>query len=177
MPKAKTDGTGFDFICPSCCVARSRNAILGRCGLLVVELPFQVHPEIPAEGVAIGPRSGEVYLCPSSKRSATRACQLRWPSRLPNSRYAVAVVEWGRRHHLLGFDALSRQLFKSHFESGEDIGDVALVDRYAALVDADTALIPQATSRGTRTPHSKSPSSPPVSPALREHRPGLWKPG
>jgi predicted DsbA family dithiol-disulfide isomerase len=148
IPETKTAWHWFDFTCPFCYVARSRNEILTRFGLLVVELPFQAHPEIPTEGVAIGPRSGA--MSERLEREARDAgLPLRWPPRLPNSRYALAVAEWVRRYHPIGFAALYRQLFLSHFGSGEDIGDAALVDRYAALVGADLALLRRAMSDGT----------------------------
>jgi predicted DsbA family dithiol-disulfide isomerase len=140
IPEAKTAWHWFDFTCPFCYVARGRNEILSRFGFLVVELPFQAHPEIPAEGVAMGPRAGKMY--ERLEREARDAgLPLRWPARLPNSRYALAAAEWVRRHHAIGFAPLYRQLFLSHFGSGEDIGDVALVDRYAALVGTDLALL------------------------------------
>jgi predicted DsbA family dithiol-disulfide isomerase len=148
VPAAKTAWHWFDFICPFCYVARSRNEILSRHGLLVVELPLQAHPEIPAKGVAMGPRSGEMY--ERLEREAHEAgLPLRWPPRLPNSRYALTVAEWVRRYHSHGFEALYRQLFLSHFGLGEDISDVALVDRYAAQVGADTALIRRALLDGS----------------------------
>jgi predicted DsbA family dithiol-disulfide isomerase len=142
IPSAKVAWHWFDFICPVCYVSRSRSEILVRYGLLVVELPLQAHPEIPANGIAMGPRSGEMY--EHLEREARDAgLPLRWPPRLPNSRYALAVAEWVRRYHSRGFEALYNQLFVSHFSLGEDIGDVALVDRYAAQVGANMALIRQ----------------------------------
>jgi predicted DsbA family dithiol-disulfide isomerase len=38
----------YDFLCPFCYVGQSRTAILRRYGLDVIELPFQAHPDIPA---------------------------------------------------------------------------------------------------------------------------------
>src|ERR1700730_10342430 len=148
VQKAKTAWHWYDFTCPFCYVARTRNEILSSYGLLVVELPFQAHPEIPAEGVAIGPRSGEMY--ERLEREARDAgLPLRWPPRLPNSRYALTVTEWVRRYHSHGFEALNHQLFLSHFALGEDIGDVVLVDRHAARVGANAELIHQALLDGS----------------------------
>jgi predicted DsbA family dithiol-disulfide isomerase len=148
IPPARTAWHWFDFICPFCYVARSRNRILRRYGISIVELPFEIHPEIPVQGVAMGPRSGEMY--ERLEREARDAgLLLRWPSRLPNSRYALTVAEWVRRYHPRGFEALYDQLFLSHFGLGEDIGDVALVDRCAAQVGADTVLMGQAILDGT----------------------------
>jgi predicted DsbA family dithiol-disulfide isomerase len=148
VPKAKTAWHWFDFTCPFCYVARSRSEILSSFGLLVVELPFQAHPEIPMAGIAMGPRSGEMY--ERLEREARNAgLLLRWPPRLPNSRYALAVAEWVRRYHPTGFSDLYNQLFLSHFGLGEDVGDAELVDRYAAQVGADMAFLHGATLDGS----------------------------
>jgi predicted DsbA family dithiol-disulfide isomerase len=148
IPAAKTTWHWFDFICPFCYVARSRNEILSRSGLFVVALPFQVHPDIPAEGVAVGERYGAMY--ERLEQEAREAgLPLRWPSRLPNSRYALTAAEWVRRYHPQGFTALYDQLFFSHFGLGEDIGDVELVDRYLVRVGADATSIGRALMDGS----------------------------
>jgi predicted DsbA family dithiol-disulfide isomerase len=147
-PTAKTTWHWFDFICPFCYVARSRNEILSRSGLVIVEVPFQAQPEIPAGGVTVGLRSGEKY--DRLEREAREAgLPLRWPPRLPNSRYALTVAEWVRRHHSEGFTTLYHQLFLSHFSLGEDIGDVALVNSYAEQAGADLDLVKNAISDGS----------------------------
>jgi predicted DsbA family dithiol-disulfide isomerase len=51
----------YDFLCPFCYVGQSRTATVLRQGLDVIDLPFQVHPDIPANGVPVGPRVGEMY--------------------------------------------------------------------------------------------------------------------
>ena len=147
IPTAKTAWHWFDFICPFCYVARSRNEVLSRSGLFVVALPFQVHPDIPAEGVSIGERHGAMYER-LEQEAREDGLPLRWPSRLPNSRYALAAAEWVRRHHPQGFTSLYNQLFFSHFGLGEDIGDVDLVDRYLVKAGADATLIGRATLDG-----------------------------
>jgi predicted DsbA family dithiol-disulfide isomerase len=148
IPTARTAWHWFDFICPFCYVARSRNEIVSRSGFLLVELPFQVHSEIPAEGVVMGPRSGEMY--ERLEREAHDAgLPLRWPSRVPNSHHALAVAEWVRRYYPGAFTALYKQLFLSHFGLGEDVGDVALVDHYAVRAGADATLMRRAMVDGT----------------------------
>ena len=51
----------YDFLCPFCYVGQHRTDILVRRGLKVVELPFQAHPDIPAGGLFVGPRTGPMY--------------------------------------------------------------------------------------------------------------------
>jgi len=147
-PSEKTTWHWFDFTCPFCYVARSRNEILGRAGLLVVDLPFQAHPEIPEGGIAMGPRSGEMYERLEQEARGV-GLPLNWPAHLPNSRYALVVAEWVRRFRPDGFAALRDRLFDAHFNLGEDIGDTALVDRYVNEVGAQLHLVHAALSDGS----------------------------
>jgi predicted DsbA family dithiol-disulfide isomerase len=92
----------YDFICPFCYVSQGRTAILVRHGFNVVELPFQVHADIPIGGVAIGPRSGPTYAI--LEREAEEAgLHFNWPRHLPNTRVALAAAEWVRRNRPRAF--------------------------------------------------------------------------
>jgi predicted DsbA family dithiol-disulfide isomerase len=126
----------FDFVCPFCYVGQSRTAILERHGLTVTELPFPIHPEIPPSGREAGPRSGTMYTMLDAE--ARRAgLPLNWPSRLPNTRQALATAEWVRRHAPASSRELSAKLFAAHFVLGEDLGDIAVIDRYAQAAGVD----------------------------------------
>jgi predicted DsbA family dithiol-disulfide isomerase len=56
---------------------------------------------------------------------------LRWPSRLPNTRQALAAAEWTRRNQPGAFPELHGGLFEAHFVLGEDLEDRAVIDRHA----------------------------------------------
>lgn len=119
----------YDFICPFCYVGQHRSNILEKQGLHVTELPFQAHPEIPASGMAMGPRTGPMYQL--LEREAKEAgLVINWPPWLPNTRYALAVTEWVRRHQPELFPSLQHDLFQAHFVNGEDLGSKDLVHRY-----------------------------------------------
>jgi predicted DsbA family dithiol-disulfide isomerase len=68
---------------------------------------------------------------------------------LPNSRYALTVAEWVRRHCPDKFEAFRNQIFLCHFGLGENIGDPGLVDRYAARLGVDMASLHQAMQDGS----------------------------
>lgn len=121
----------YDFICPFCYVGQHRNAILLRRGLHVDELPFQAHPEIPAGGIEVGPRTGTMYSM--LEREAKEAgLALHWPSHLPNTRQALAAAEWARQHDSDAFLKLQKALFEAHFVLGEDLEEPAVIDRHAS---------------------------------------------
>lgn len=126
----------YDFLCPFCYVAQHRNAILVQRALQVEELPFQAHPEIPAEGISAGLRIGPMYA--TLEREAKEAgLQLRWPQHLPNTRRALAAAEWVRQHEPDVFPRLHKVLFEAHFVAGEDLGDPAVIDRHASDCGVD----------------------------------------
>jgi predicted DsbA family dithiol-disulfide isomerase len=138
----------YDFLCPFCYVGQSRTAMLRRYELDVVELPFQAHPDIPANGVPVGPRTGEMYS--NLEREAKEAgLVLNWPSRLPNTRHALAAAEWVRRHQSHKFALFHKALFAAHFVSGEDLGNTAIVERHAAELGIDLAAFHAAWLDGT----------------------------
>lgn len=138
----------YDFICPFCYVGQQRNAILGRHGLNVDELAFQAHPDIPLGGIAAGPRKGLMYA--TLEREAKEAgLALNWPPRLPNTRQALAAAEWVRRNQPSGFSQLHKELFEAHFVLGEDLEDIAVIDRHARNSEIDLIALHPALEDGS----------------------------
>jgi len=62
------------------------------------------------------------------KEAAEAHLPLKWPLRLPNSRYALAVAEQVRRHFPDLFSELKDSLYAAHFALGEDLGWRAFVN-------------------------------------------------
>jgi predicted DsbA family dithiol-disulfide isomerase len=130
----------YDFVCPFCYVGQHRTSLLVRRGLRVVQLPFQIHPEIPVGGIPAGARSGAMYTM--LEREAREAgLPLHWPPRLPNTRRALAVAEWVRRHQPAAFPQLYGRLFEAHFALGEDLEDRAVIDRHVREAGGDLEAV------------------------------------
>jgi len=121
----------YDFLCPFCYAGQERSALLVKRGFRVVNLALQIHPGIPREGIPVGARDGPIYALLEREIRAA-GLPLRWPARLPDTRRALAVAEWTRRHVPSAFTRLHASLFAAHFAWGEDLGDPAVVDRHAA---------------------------------------------
>jgi predicted DsbA family dithiol-disulfide isomerase len=138
----------YDFVCPFCYVAITRNAGLIRTGVRVVELPFEAHPDTPLAGRAMGRRTGTMYAM--LEREAREAgLALHWPPRLPNTRLALASAEWVRRNQPGAFATLHEQLFQAHFALGEDLGDPAVILRHATEAGVDIARLQAAIADGS----------------------------
>jgi len=138
----------YDFLCPYCYVGQHRTAILIRHGLQVVELPFQIHPEIPPGGIPAPPRGGPRYDL-LEREAAAAGLPLRWPLRLPDTRRALSAAEWSRRHQPHVFPQLHRDLLAAHFVLGEDLEDPEVTDRYAKRAGADLSALHAALDGGS----------------------------
>lgn len=138
----------YDFLCPFCYVGQSRNAILVRHALEVIDLPFQAHPDIPPNGVPAGTRNGSMYV--KLEREAKEAgLSLNWPIRLPNTRHALAAAEWVRRYQPSIFPLFHKDLFAAHFVLGEDLGNPAVIDRHANDLGIDFETMDLALADGS----------------------------
>jgi len=138
----------FDFICPFCYLAQSRNAKFVADGFEVIELPFQAHPEISPGGIAIAPRSGQMY--EALEREAREVgLPLNWPLHLPDTRRALAAAEWTRRNQPRSFPQLHRALFAAHFALGEALEDPAVIERHAIASGVDLTALRAALDDGS----------------------------
>ena len=138
----------YDFLCPFCYVGQHRNAILARHGLLVVELAFQAHPDIPPGGISAGPRNGPMYEM-LEQEAKEAGLPLRWPRHLPNTRRALAAAEWARQHQPDAFSQLHRRLFEAHFVKGQDLEDPLVIDRHAGESGINLAALHAAFADGS----------------------------
>lgn len=160
----------YDLTCPFCYLAQPLNKRLLASGAKLVELPFQAHPEIPSEGMYIGPRRGSMYEGIAARARASNL-PLKWRDRLPNSRLALAAAEWTRQKRPEVADQVREQLFHAHFAGDRDIGDIKVVVDVlgqcgieksvveAALRDGSAMKMVDASERiGRRTGVSSTPS-------------------
>jgi len=138
----------YDFLCPFCYVGQHRNSILVRHGLLVVELAFQAHPDIPPGGISAGPRNGPMYEM-LEQEAKQAGLPLHWPRHLPNTRRALAAAEWARQHQPQAFPELHKRLFKAHFVEGEDLEDLVVIDRHAGELGINLATLHAAFADGS----------------------------
>jgi len=122
----------YDLTCPFCYVSSSRNKILKENGFNVIALPFQAQPEVPAEGVHMGQRTGPMYEI-LEKEARESDLPLNWPARLPNSRYALALAEQIRRHKPHLFSDVKDRLYAAHFALNEDLGSKEVVHNCLAI--------------------------------------------
>lgn len=138
----------YDFVCPFCYVGQARNEIFERHGLRVTDLPFEAHPDIPPGGRSMSAREGPMYEF-IEREARAAGLSLKWPSRLPNTRMALAAAEWARVHAPDAFPAFQKALFAAHFARGEDVGDRTTIMRYAGESGVDASGMAAALDDGS----------------------------
>lgn len=137
-----------DYLCPWCYVGQDRSAQMEALGLAVVHRPYELHPEIPAEGRSI---RVDGRLAPTFARIAAE-CEaiglpFRAPTRMPNTRLALEAAEWVRVHHPSAAGAVHAGLFAAHFAEGRAIDDPDVVDQIVAGADVPVADLHRAIER------------------------------
>lgn len=138
-----------DYLCPWCYVGQDRSRQMESLGVTVVHRPYELHPEIPAEGRAIRP---DGRLAPTFRRIAAECEEIGLPfsppTRMPNTRRALETAEQVRLHHPEAFDALHAALFDAHFAAGLAIDDPEVIDRLVASAGAPAGTVRAAVDAG-----------------------------
>ncbi|MEV0288349.1 DsbA family protein [Kribbella sp. NPDC050820] len=138
----------FDFACPYCYIAQDRNRILRDRGIEVVEHAFRSHPGIPPGGKPAGPRVGPTYEF-LAREAESAGLPLRWSSRMPHTRPALAAFEWLKRARPKVAQRFAESVFAAHFAQRQDIESVALLTILAEAAGGDPVPLRAALADGT----------------------------
>lgn len=132
-----------DFVCPYCYIAERAviRRVEARYDVAVDWRGFELHPEIPRGGVEIerlfpGPmlqRMGEQLL----SFAELRGVELSLPSRVPNTRAALALTEYARDHGVLA--EVRDAAMDAFWLRGEDLEDPSVLGALAAAAGLDAA--------------------------------------
>ena len=139
-----------DFSCPWCFIGRRRLAraleMRPQLSMRTVWQPFQLNPEIPAEGIgrrqySLGKLGDfdrlvamEQMLTESGGKDGIRF-KFDRIERIPNTMAAHRLMRFAARTQ--HDDALADRLFRGFFEQGEDIGNVSVLADCAESVGLD----------------------------------------
>ena len=125
-----------DYICPFCYIGKHRmEELAAEFVLQSVWKPFEIHPEVPPEGVPI-----EHFPIPLLERLETTVralagetgIQMKIPRKLSNSRLALVGGEVAREAER--FEAYHEAVFQAYFQNEQDIGDVEVLARIAETI-------------------------------------------
>ena len=142
-----------DYLCPWCYVALDRCDLLVSLEVEVTPLPYELHPEIPAEGRRVRPdgRLGPTFDRIEAECEAV-GLPFRRPARMPSTRRALETGEWVRRHQPAAFEALHRALFAAHFVTGAPLDDPTVLDDLVTGAGGDPTEVRAAVDAGRARP-------------------------
>jgi predicted DsbA family dithiol-disulfide isomerase len=139
-----------DTICPWCYIGKRRFeralAMSGRSDVAVAWRPFQLNPDMPAEGMTRddyvrakfggGDRPRQIYQAiAESGREAGIEFQFSLIRRTPNTVLSHRLVHWAGKNGRQ--DEVVAELFKAYFEHGLDIGDLETLVECARRASVD----------------------------------------
>ena len=147
------DAIGWsDYLCPWAYLGRDRTALLRDLGVDVTIQAYELHPEIPPEGVAVRPggRLARVF-----DHIATECAELdiefRAPERSPNTRHVLETAEVLRLHLPEAFDTFDEAAARAHWIEGRDLGDRSVVRELVAASGAPADEVADLVADGVGT--------------------------
>ncbi|UCD01826.1 MAG: DsbA family oxidoreductase, partial [Promethearchaeota archaeon] len=130
-----------DYICPFCYIGFHRIKKLKKQFNLDVEWrPFELHPEIPKEGIVVEklPFSNEYLemIIANVKQLAEEAgITFEFSGKLPNSRLALIISEFAKEKGK--FSEFHELIFEKYWKEGKDIGDLSILLEFASSIGLD----------------------------------------
>lgn len=142
-----------DTICPWCYIGKRRFEraleVSGRNDIAISWRPFQLNPDMPAEGMTRddyvrakfggGDRPRQIYQAiAESGREAGIDFQFSRVKRTPNTVLSHRLVHWSSKSEKQ--DEIVAELFKAYFEEGLDIGEIDVLVECATRAGLDPQL-------------------------------------
>ncbi len=140
-----------DFVCPWCYIGLTEVERLQReYPVTVTWAPYLLDPTVPPDGRTVAPRQqpGDP-LSPVELRAAESGLNFaRGRTFRPNSHLALEAGVYARELGGADAEALHRALYRAHFETLENIGDIEVLVRIAAECGMDAADLREALHSG-----------------------------
>ncbi len=146
-----------DYLCPWCYLGRDRTAFFESLGVAVTPLPYDLHPEMPAEGRRVSP-NGRLAGVLAYIGGECEAVGLPFnpPDHIPNTRLALRAAEVVRSATPDSFPAVDQALFEAVFVIGEDIGDPTVLGDVVARAGVDGAEVMASVAAGGGLPELRA---------------------
>lgn len=131
-----------DYACPWCYVGSARldrlkRELGGEVELADTWMPFEIHPEVPAEGMSVDelPYSKEQFKEMNAylrKQAEAEGLTLIDRESMANTHNALAAATFVQNKHPERFHAFHERLFRAYFGDGEDLNDMNVLRRVAS---------------------------------------------
>jgi predicted DsbA family dithiol-disulfide isomerase len=151
-----------DYTCPWCYIGWSRLERLRRQLPDDVELdvrwePFEIHPEVPDEGMPVEdlPYSDEQWRTMQEhlrQQAAQEDLEIGNRPKVSNTHRALAAGTWVQEEEPRRFPEFHRGLFEAYFARGRDLGDPEVILDVAREVGVDVEALERALASGEVEP-------------------------
>jgi len=147
-----------DYTCPWCYVGtarldRLREELAGEVVLQVEWMPFEIHPEVPPEGLplsALGfpPAQLEMMTAHLRRQAEAEGLPMAHHSRLANTHAALVASAYAQAEEPERFEAFHHALFRAYFGEGRNLADPAVLREVAGESGIDVERMDAALAEG-----------------------------
>ena len=141
-----------DYLCPWAYLGRDRTQLMRDLGVTVTVQAYELHPEIPPEGVAVRPggRLDRVFATIGAECQEL-GIDFVAPRRSPNTRHVLETAEVVRLHAPDAFAGFDEAAARAHWVSGADLGDRDLVAELLTAAGAPAHDVAELVADGVGT--------------------------
>ena len=138
-----------DYLCPWCYLGRDRTALLTDLGVTVTTRAYELHPEVPPEGRAVRPDGRfAAVLGPIAQECAQVGLPFRAPTRIANTRAALATIELVGSMAPEAFAAVDAAFYEAQWVQDRDLDDPRVIDGILGDHGVDATAVAAARSAG-----------------------------
>ncbi|MEN8374294.1 MAG: DsbA family oxidoreductase [Gemmatimonadota bacterium] len=147
-----------DYTCPWCYVGwarleKLRAELAEEVTLEVRWRPFEIHPEVPAEGMPVEdlhytPEVWAAMMESLRHNAAAEGLEVAQRPLVANTHEALAAGTWAQTEHPDAFPAVHAALFRAYFAEGRNIGDRAVLREVVEGAGLDGAELDAALDSG-----------------------------
>lgn len=158
-----------DYTCPWCYVGwarleKARETVAGEIDVEVRWRPFEIHPEVPPEGMPVEelgyPEEQWARMQEALTASAAaEGLQVGNRPKVSNTHRALAAGTWVQEHRPERFEAFHEALFTGYFARGMDLGDPEVVRALAREAGVDPDALDAALEDGLAEPELERTSA------------------
>lgn len=151
-----------DYTCPWCYVGarrleRLREELAGEVGLRVEWRPFEIHPEVPPEGMPVEdlpytPEQWEVMTEALRRHAEAEGLDLGSRPKVSNTHRALLAATYAQAEEPERFEEFHEALFRAYFAEGRDLGDAAVIRAVARESGMDVEGMEDALEDGRYEP-------------------------
>lgn len=147
-----------DYTCPWCYIGharleRLRRGLRGEVDLAVTWRPFEIHPDVPAEGMPVEdlPYSREQWETMMERlreQAADEGLEIGSRGLVSNTHEALMAGTWAQEQRPDRFPALHEGLFRAYFAEGRDLGRRSTLREVADSAGVDPEALDAALDAG-----------------------------